>query len=127
MLQASGTPFDSIESAHEFITLLAQTIYEVKLDIEADIEKEKASYRFRRLDALRMAAYTLEKLELHLNRSRRALNDLRTLRRLLFEERTVANTKPRNETNAFISENATHVSTPVGHVEQRSNAADLHP
>jgi len=127
MLQASGTPFDSIESAHEFITLLAQTIYEVKLDIEADIEKEKASYRFRRLDALRMAAYTLEKLELHLNRSRRALNDLRTLRRLLFEERTVANTKPRNETNAFISENATHVSTPVGHVEQGSNAADLHP
>lgn len=129
MVQASGTPFDSIESASEFITLLAQTIYEVKLDIEADIEKERTSYVPRRLEALRMAAYTLEKLELHLNRSRRALNDLRTLRRLLFEERTVANTKPRrrNETKAFISENVTHVSTPVEHVEQRSNAADLYP
>lgn len=100
MFQTSGTPFDSIESAHEFMTLLAQTVYEVKLDIEADVEREKTSNVPRRLDALRMAVYTLEKLELQLNRSRRALNDLRTLRRLLFEERTVANTHLRRRSEA---------------------------
>lgn len=68
MFQASGTPFDSIESAHEFMTLLAQTVYEVKLDTEADVEKEQTSNVARRLDALRMAVYILEKLELQLNR-----------------------------------------------------------
>jgi hypothetical protein len=41
----------------------------------------------RRLDALRVAAYNVEKLEFHLSRSTRILNDLRSLRRLLFEER----------------------------------------
>jgi hypothetical protein len=39
---------------------------------------------------LRIALYNLEKLELHLNRSNRILNDLRTLRRMLLEERTMA-------------------------------------
>jgi hypothetical protein len=115
MFQGSGTPFDSIESAHEFITLLAQTIYEVKLDIEADIEREQTSNLPRRLDALRMVVYTLEKLELHMNRSRRALNDLRTLRRLLFEERAVTNAKPRrrSETKVFVSDNASPVNSSV--------------
>lgn len=40
-----------------------------------------------------MALYNLEKLEVHLSRSSRILNDLRTLRRLLFEERA-AGTRP---------------------------------
>jgi hypothetical protein len=44
------------------------------------------------LDALRIALDNLEKLELHVNRSSRILNDLRSLRRLLFEERDVMNT-----------------------------------
>lgn len=95
MTQVSGTPFESIESTHEFITLLAQTIYETKLDIEADVEREANGTVTRRLEALRLALYTLDKLELHLNRSRRILNDLRTLRRLLFEERSVAAASPQ--------------------------------
>ena len=41
------------------------------------------------MEALKLALYTLNKLEFHMQRSSRALNDLRTLRRLLFEERAV--------------------------------------
>jgi len=89
MAQVPGTPFESIENTHEFMTLLAQTIYETKLEIEADVQREANGEETRRLEALRLALYTLDKLELHLNRSRRILNDLRSLRRLLFEERRV--------------------------------------
>jgi len=87
MAQAIERPFDSIDDTHEFFTLLAQTVYEARLDIEADVKRESNGAVTRRLQALRLAVYTLTKLEQHLVRSRRALNDLRTLRRLLFQER----------------------------------------
>jgi hypothetical protein len=90
MNPGSGSPFDSIEDAHEFLTLLAQTIFETKLDIEADVQRESNSTFPRRAEALKLTLYTLNKLEFHMNRSRRVLNDLRTLRRLLFEERTLS-------------------------------------
>jgi hypothetical protein len=83
-----GSPFSSIEDAHEFLTLLAQTIFETRLDLEADVQRE--SNFSRRAEALKLTLYTLNKLEFHMNRSRRILNDLRTLRRLLFEERTLS-------------------------------------
>jgi len=41
----------------------------------------------RRLDALQLAAYKLDRLASHVNTSHRLLNDLRTLRRLLLGER----------------------------------------
>ena len=89
MTPASGSPFDSIENAHEFMTLMAQTVFETKLEIEADVQRESSSNFPRRTDALKLALYTLTRLEFHMDRSRRILNDLRTLRRLLFEERTL--------------------------------------
>jgi hypothetical protein len=92
MNHATGSPFDSIESAHDFVSLFADSVADAKRDIENDVERELTSNAPRRLDALRLAAYNLEKLELHLNKSRRILNDLRSLRRLLFEER--AATRP---------------------------------
>ena len=84
--------FESLESAHDFVTLLAETAAEAKREIESDLQRESATSR--RLDALRLAAYNIDKLAIHLNRSRRILNDLRTLRRLLFEERTNAQAEP---------------------------------
>ena len=89
MNQESRSPFDSIEDAREFLTLLAQTVFETKLEIEADVQRESDLSFPRRAEALKLALYTLEKLEFHMLRSSRILNDLRTLRRLLFEERTV--------------------------------------
>ena len=80
-------PFDSIESAHSFLTLLRETVSEAKREIDNDVQRTSDSSVSRRLDALRIAAYKMEKLEFHLNRSSRILNDLRSLRRLLFEER----------------------------------------
>jgi hypothetical protein len=80
--------FESLESAHDFVALLGQTIAEAKRELERDVERE--SLGSRRLDALRIALYDLEKMELHVARTSRLLNDLRTLRRLLFEERSMS-------------------------------------
>lgn len=115
MDQASGTPFDSIESAHEFISLLSQTIGEVKLDVQADVKREQKASTPRRLDALRMVVYTLEKLEHNMNRTQRALNDLRTLRRLLFEERAAARGK-LSPGMAATKPLAAHKNLPAEHV-----------
>lgn len=79
--------FETLESAHDFVALLAETVAEAKRELEGDVQRESASDHSRRLDALRVALYSLDKLELHVNRSQRILNDLRSLRRLLFEER----------------------------------------
>ena len=80
-------PFDSIESTYDFFRLLCEVVIEARRDIEEEIERESGTTSSRRLDALRLASYTLGKLESHVAQSRRILNDLRSLRRLLFEER----------------------------------------
>jgi hypothetical protein len=82
-----GDQFETLESAYDFVALLAETVNEAKRELEGDVQRESASDHSRRLDALRVALYGLDKLELHVNRSQRILNDLRTLRRLLFDER----------------------------------------
>jgi hypothetical protein len=79
-------PFESIESAHQFVDLLAANIGDAKRELEADVEREQATPS-RRLDVLRVALYNLKRLESDIRRSRRLLNDLRILRRLLFDER----------------------------------------
>ena len=84
--------FETLESAQDFVTLLCETAAEAKRELERDVQRE--SVPSRRLDALRLAAYNVDKLQLHLNRSRRILNDLRTLRRLLFEERKIDKANP---------------------------------
>jgi hypothetical protein len=86
MNQAS-TPFDTVESAHEFFELLSATIAEAKQEVTADVKRERTDGDRRRLEALRVAVYNLERLEYHLVRSKRILNDLRSLRRLLLQER----------------------------------------
>ena len=79
----SPTAFDTIESAQEFLALLREAVEEAKLTAGSDITQTEG----RNLDALRIVLYKLEKLEQHLKASGRLLNDLRTLRRLLLEER----------------------------------------
>ena len=82
-------PFETIESAHDFMALFAEAVSQAKEELQLDVDRETDSPEAsRRLDALRMALYNVEKLEHHLNRSSRILNDLRILRRLLFEERS---------------------------------------
>ena len=80
------TPFDTIEGAHEYIQLLWEAIAEAKRELADDIIAAETKPD-RRLEALRLVEYKLEKLSSHLQSSSRLLNDLRTLRRLLLEER----------------------------------------
>lgn len=80
------TPFDSIEGAHEYIQLLWEAIVEARKELADDIIAAE-NKPDRRLEALRLVEYKLEKLSSHLHSTSRLLNDLRTLRRLLLEER----------------------------------------
>ena len=85
----SGRAFESIESAQEFVTLLAEAVAEAKAEVSSDVERESPSAT-RRLQALQVTLYSLEKLEVHVKTSGRILNDLRSLRRLLCQERPTA-------------------------------------
>ena len=82
------TPFDSIEGTLEYVGLLAEAIAEAQAEIEEDLEAARRDEdALRRLEALRIVSYKLERLAQHTRASRRLLNDLRTLRRLLLGER----------------------------------------
>jgi len=90
MERQSERPFDSIESAYDFFGLLSEAVAEARQELEGNIQGESGATSSRRLDALRIASYSVEKLQLHIHHSRRILNDLRSLRRLLFEERAAS-------------------------------------
>jgi hypothetical protein len=81
------TPFDTIENAQEYLQLLIEAISEARKEVAADLKAAERSKLARRVDALRLVEFKMEKLEQHLRSSSRDLNDLRTLRRLLLEER----------------------------------------
>lgn len=85
------TPFDSIENAQQYIGLLAEAVEEAKRDIDDEIILATGRMSHRRVEALRVAEYNLEKLQRYLSASRRTLNGLRSLRRLLHEERPATN------------------------------------
>ena len=81
------TPFDTVENAHQYVRLLVEAIAEAKSEIEADLGAAAQARSERRVEALRIVKFKLDKLEQHLKTSSRLLNDLRTLRRLLLDER----------------------------------------
>jgi hypothetical protein len=84
------TPFDNIESSHEYVALLAEALAEARREVEAEIAAAEREGADRRKKALLLVGYNLAKLNLHITSSRRILNDLRTLRRLLLAERGIA-------------------------------------
>jgi hypothetical protein len=88
--QEMETPFDSIEGSHEYVALLAEAIDEARREVESQIAEADAEGAERRKEALLLVSYNLAKLNLHITNSRRILNDLRTLRRLLLGERSIA-------------------------------------
>lgn len=90
------TPFDSVESAHDYVRLLAEALAEGKGEIATDLQVAERDKLDRRVQALQIVQFKLDKLEQHLQASSRLLNDLRTLRRLLLEERVGATVPVRN-------------------------------
>jgi len=93
------TPFDSIENAQDYIKLLVSAVDEAKADIDSQVTVATNQISHRRVQALRIVLYNLEKLRKHLTLSGRTLNDLRSLRRILLEERFEAS-PPNPERNA---------------------------
>lgn len=83
------TPFDSIEGSHEYVAMLAEALDEARRDVEAEVVVAERDGAERRKEALLLVSYNLAKLHLHITTSRRILNDLRSLRRLLLAERGV--------------------------------------
>jgi hypothetical protein len=82
------TPFDNIEGTLEYVRLMADAIAEARAEIQEDLELARADEgAVRRLEALQIVSYKLDRLAQHTRASQRLLNDLRTLRRLLLGER----------------------------------------
>ena len=93
------TPFDSIEGSYQYVDMLSEAIEEARRDVEDEValaEKENAE---RRKQGLLLVSYNLAKLETHMTTSRRILNDLRTLRRVLLAERKSAKPAVRGASN----------------------------
>jgi hypothetical protein len=73
-------PFETIESAQEFMVVLETVIGEAQSELQAmlnDVSDE------RRTEALRLALFKISQLDAHTRKSRRILNDLGLIRSLL--------------------------------------------
>jgi hypothetical protein len=80
-------PFDSIESAHEFMDILALTALDVMKELKRDRDRALQQGEQRKAQALDLAMFKLKSLTCYVYKSRRTLNDLRILRRLILNER----------------------------------------
>jgi predicted NAD-dependent protein-ADP-ribosyltransferase YbiA (DUF1768 family) len=80
------TPFDNVETAHEYVGLLVEAVRQAREEVAEDVEHAEAEGAGRQVQALQLVAWKLERLEVHLASSRQLLNDLRRLRRLLLGE-----------------------------------------
>ena len=87
----SETPFDNIESALEYVNHLLEAAREAREQIGKEVLRAAHPRLARRKQALQLVHYKLDKLSSHIAASRRILNDLRTLRRLLLQERKTPN------------------------------------
>lgn len=87
MSPAVVRPFESIEDTQEFIALLCEAIDDAAREIESETVLAQAEKLPRRIEALNLAAFKLAQLKVHVSKSRRIVNDLRTIRRLMISER----------------------------------------
>jgi hypothetical protein len=95
-VNGSETPFDSIEGSYEYVDMLADAIEEARRDVEGEVALAETEKADRRKQGLLLVSYNLSKLESHITSSRRILNDLRTLRRVLLSERRSAQAVARS-------------------------------
>jgi len=80
-------PFDSIESAQDFMNVLADTILDAMKDLSHEHHTAVRDGLERRARAIELAQYKAKMLSCYVHKSRIALNDLRMLRRLILNER----------------------------------------
>jgi hypothetical protein len=82
-------PFDSLESAYDFMDVLASTTVDVMTDLSGEYKTALQNGHLRRAQALELAIFKLKTLNCHIHKSRRIFNDLRMIRRVLHSERQV--------------------------------------
>jgi hypothetical protein len=85
--QQIESPFESIESAHDYMDILATTTLEVLAELKRDRDQALRDGEERRAQAIDLAMFKLKTLGCYVYKSRRILNDLRILRRLILNER----------------------------------------
>jgi hypothetical protein len=83
------TNFGSIEGAAQYLGQLLEAVDEAHADLKAEALLAASTGAERREQAIQLATYKLSQLKNHLTTSHRLLNDLRTIRRLLFAERQI--------------------------------------
>lgn len=76
------TPFDTIESALEFVQLLQQEGERTRSEMVRLMESDENASS-RRVEAIRLVIHKLTQLNSYMDSSERVLNDLRALRTLL--------------------------------------------
>src|SRR5947209_12877401 len=74
MSYRSETPFDNVESSHEYVALLAEAVQEALVEVEADIALAAAEEAGRRKEALQIVHYKLTRLATNVASSSRILN-----------------------------------------------------
>ena len=87
-------PFDSLESARDYLGLLREALDEAHAAILDDTLLAQREGASRRVDALQLVEHKLNRLRNHLLASLILVNDLRTLRRLLLGERPATAVNP---------------------------------
>ena len=87
MSKKRDSPFETLESAHGFVSLLREAVDEAYGTIIDETAQAQAAGAERRIDALRLVDHKLNSLRTHVLASLILLNDLRSLRRLLLGER----------------------------------------
>jgi hypothetical protein len=76
-------PFESIESALEFMVLLEEEIAGASKELHEMLD---GTENRRKAEALNLALYKMHQLSFHTQKSRRILNDLRLVRTVLVGE-----------------------------------------
>jgi len=76
-------PFESIESALEFMVLLEEEIAAASRELHEMLD---GATNQRQAEALNLALYKMHQLNFHTQKSRRILNDLRLIRGVLVGE-----------------------------------------
>jgi hypothetical protein len=97
------TPFDNIESAEQFVKLLIEAIRESRRDVDAELALAEVNHSGRSKKALQLVSANLVKLSQQMTTSRRILNHLKTLRRLLLQEQRLDNTLQKRSSNRELS------------------------
>jgi hypothetical protein len=81
--QSHPQPFDTIESAQEFLGLLHQSIRETLEDMNQELGDARADRKMRRAQAIELTIFKLNLLQTHVHASEQISKELRTLRDML--------------------------------------------